>query len=245
MQFSSYFKSTDSKDCVVEINKFKGEASGKCEQIADKNLYHNLILRSLMKESDNWTFIVYTVLIVLGLVTNSVCLAVFIHSKYLLPKMGNRESFILFTVSNIVYLSTMWFLNIQPPYFMSSDSFIRNYPTLFSILTCKLLFYINLSSFFLSELIIVSISLHRVLQVFFPMKMVLLSAKCPRFFEYTFLCVVLLALSIPVINLIYNSNNDILNNQNIVEPINLMGYCHISNRVAGKKLFFHSKVFIF
>lgn len=138
----------------------------------------------------------------------------------------------LFAISNLLYLSTHWHLFTQPPSFIASDWLVRNYPKLFAFLNCKLIFYVNLTSFFLSELMIVSISLHRVLSVFFPMKMILLSAKYPRFFTYLFIGVILVALGIPVLNLLFNTNVDISIADNITEKTNLSQYCSVTD-LAG------------
>lgn len=138
----------------------------------------------------------------------------------------------LFAISNLVFLFTQWFLFIQPPSFIAGDWFVRAYPKLFAFLNCKLIFYVNLTSFFLSELMIVTISLHRVLSVFFPMKMILLSAKYPRFFTYLFIGVILVALGIPVLNLIFNSNVDMTTADNITEKTNVFEYCYV-DELAG------------
>ncbi len=139
----------------------------------------------------------------------------------------------LFASSNIVYLVTYWyiFVLVPGPY---SDKMARHHPVLFSYLICKGIFYVNLSSFFLSELIVCTLSFHRVLAVFFPLKLIFFSSKFPKLFGILFGCFISLAFLIPIVNLIFNTSIDATAVQNIAEKSNLASYCYNSNNLAGK-----------
>lgn len=132
-------------------------------------------------------------------------------------------------MSNTVYLMTMWRLNIQKP---SSDLFIRDYPMLFSLLNCKLMPYVHVASFYLSELAIVSIFILRILSVLFPTKIDLLPIEFPNLFRRLFLGLLLLAMSIPATYLIFSSNVDMSSSMNITLKASWRQYCYIDTQTG-------------
>jgi len=131
-----------------------------------------------------------------------------------------------------VHLATYWFVFLLVPG-TNSDTFFRNHPELFSALVCKSLFYVNMSTLFLSELIICTLSFHRVLAVFFHLKLIVIDSKYPRLFRILFACFVSLAFLIPVVNLVFNTSADPAEWQNIAEKSNLNSYCLTSNGFAS------------
>ncbi len=131
-----------------------------------------------------------------------------------------------------MHLATYWFVFLLVPG-ANSDTFLRNYPQLFSALVCKTLFYVNMSTLFLSELIICTLSFHRALTVFFPLQLIVINSKYPRLFRILFACFISLAFLIPVVNLVFNTSADPAEWQNIAEKINLNSYCVNSNGFAS------------
>lgn len=115
---------------------------------------------------------------------------------------------------------------IDPPGALA-DTFARQSPRIFSFMFCKFTFYVNMSSFFLSELMIVTISFHRALTVFFPMRMIHLSSAYPRMFPIIFGVFVGIAIVLPGINLIYNQVINVPETLNIVDKYNLSEYCFV------------------
>lgn len=223
--FESFFDVNET--ACVELEKKSLEDRGYCGRPLRFGFISFKLDDTLIKETNLWNyFILNTVLCALGLFTNIVCLAVFIHSKYLMPKMGNREAFIVFASSNITYLVTNWFMFTLTPG-ASSYAFVRDHPALFSVLICKALFYINLSSFFLSELIVCTLSLHRALTVFFPLQLIFLSSKYPRLIPSAFAIFLSLAFLLPFVNLVFNTSLDVNEIQSISEKTNINQYCSI------------------
>lgn len=63
-----------------------------CSRIEDDHFKFN-VQKMLIKETKLWNyFALKLALVILGIITNSVCLAVFIHSKYINPIMGKLIS---------------------------------------------------------------------------------------------------------------------------------------------------------
>lgn len=88
IQFRDFFTETDTEECENTLKTLQADDSRHVCQEVDQKFYRFKVKETLINIADTWTFTVSTVLIILGLITNSICLAVFIHSKYLLPKMG-------------------------------------------------------------------------------------------------------------------------------------------------------------
>ena len=207
-----------------------------CESRDIEYLNMNL-MKTILGKTKLWNyFALNTFLVIFGCFTNLISLIVFIHAGYKKPKMGSRKSFMLFAVSNIIFLVSMWFLSILPPG-ARADSFNRFYNKFFSIFICKKLFYINLTSFFLSELIIVSLSFHRVLAVFFPFKVININSNYPRLFNILFFMVMATALLLPSLYLYFNKAIDIKSVPNIAEKTNLNEYCYVGSDLIGKFAF--------
>lgn len=123
----------------------------------------------------------------------------------------------------------MWRLNIQEP---SSDWFIESYPMLFSLLNCKLVPYVHVVSFYLSEVAIVSILIRRILDVLFPTKLELLSLEFPLLFRRLFFGVLLLVMGIPATYLIFSSNVDMGSAINVTGKGSWRQYCYIDTQTG-------------
>ena len=203
-----------------------------CESRDIEYLNMNL-MKAILGKTNLWNyFALNTLIVIIGCFTNLISLIVFIHAGYKKPKMGSRKSFMLFAISNIIFLVSMWFLSILPPG-ARVDTFNRLHNKVFSYLICKKLFYINLSSFFLSELIIVSLSFHRVLAVFFPFKVININSNYPRLFNILFFIVMATALLLPSLYLYFNQAIDIRTVPNIAEKTNLNEYCYVGSDLIG------------
>ncbi len=71
------------------------EKEGYCEQTGQK-FYKSQLQQVLIKNTNIWDyFLINTIISAFGIFTNVVCLAVFIHSKYLMPKMGNVWNYLI------------------------------------------------------------------------------------------------------------------------------------------------------
>lgn len=88
IHFRDFFTETDPEECENTLKLLQAEDSRHVCQLVNKDFYRSNVIRNLINITDNWTFTLNTILIILGLIANTICLAVFIHSKHLLPKMG-------------------------------------------------------------------------------------------------------------------------------------------------------------
>lgn len=83
---------------VCETVKSKSKDDSKYCELVERNFYKYKVTETLIKETKLWNyFLVNTILVAIGLLTNFICLVVFIHSKYLIPKMGNFADYCSFT----------------------------------------------------------------------------------------------------------------------------------------------------
>lgn len=191
------------------------------------SMYQFQMKKFLIKDTKLWNyFAVRLFLIIVGIITNGICLAVFIHSKYINPIMGNRAQFITFSISNITFLISYLILFVIPPS-AATDMFVREHPMAYLYIICRFNFYVNGSSFFISELMIVMISFHRALTVFFPMRMIHLNSEYPRFFPILFGLCVSFCLLLPGLNFVFNRVVTEFTQINIVNKSLLAEYCYV------------------
>jgi hypothetical protein len=86
-----------------------------------------------------------TVLVVIGVIGNIISLIIFIRSAKYSPKITTRHSFILLSLSNLVYLLVFWYFSVFPKtlhYFQINNNIAANISLVNSnVYVCKSIFY--------------------------------------------------------------------------------------------------------
>ena len=97
-QFSEYLIETNQQECESIIQKLELEDSGAYCEVLDKQLYRDLLNQSLknaiINTQESWNFTVNTIMVVIGSITNTISIAVFIFSKSQLSEMSNFFTYI-------------------------------------------------------------------------------------------------------------------------------------------------------
>lgn len=99
----------------------------------------------LLKNSTPIHVYLCTVLVVIGVIGNIISLIIFIRSAKYSPKITTRHSFILLSLSNLVYLLVFWYFSVFPKtlhYFQINNNIATNISLVNSnVYVCKSIFY--------------------------------------------------------------------------------------------------------
>ena len=198
MLLSKYFQNVKNSQCE-SLKGFKGR---KLFNINNPNkFYFDQLLIDVINNYNFWNYrLLNNIFFGLGLITNFVSFSSVLYSRLRPPKIDSSNYYLLFFISNIIYLITFWLMNIKEP----SDFFsylVLNRMKFFEIFFCKILTSINMTAYYISDLIIVSISMMAVLYSYFPFKVSAFAADHP----YVFNTSKSILLILPLVSFIFNS----------------------------------------
>ena len=143
-------------------------------------------------------------LVAIGVFGNCISFLVFLRSSYYAPKIITRNSLILLTISNSVYLLLVWYYRVFPKLsntFKLENDLIRFYLVNSNSYVCKLTIYLINLAIALCALITVAFSAERAFAINFPLKARNLRSNHRLLFKSLFLTIILFSFILPSYNL--------------------------------------------
>ena len=217
-----YFEVVSNDQCILTFN-----TSGNCTKLP-KTMYNYNLGKNIFDNYKMWHYnILNGFFVILGLFTNFISLLVFLDAGFRLPKMISVKYFILFAVSNIIFLITQWFMYSNKPSAVGLG-IVFNYNKFFEIFYCKILTSLNLTVYYISEFIIVHVSFIRVLYVYLPIKIISFKSNYKFSFYLLNTFYFMLILVLTIINLIVSKAHDLNTAFFINEKSSYNEYCYES-----------------
>ena len=156
-----YFEKVEIDECDA-VFKDTHDCEKPSVQEYEENLNQNII-----DNYELWNYFAFnTFFAIIALISNLFAM-IFLIRAFLLSKFASVPSYFIIILSNILYLITYWLLYISP----TSQSLINlffNKKDGFGILFCNIIPIFNSFAFYLSELMIVKLSLVKTFSTCFP-----------------------------------------------------------------------------